>query len=99
MQKRLAGLGVTEVHIAVKDKVALLAELAAATSVQPGEMLYMGDDMPDIAAMLHCGLRTCPADAVGEIRQIAHYISPFAGGSGCVRDVIEKVMKINGHWE
>ena len=99
VQKRLAGLGVSEVHISVKDKVALLTELARAAAVQPEQMLYMGDDMPDIAAMQYCGLRTCPADAVGEIRQIAHYISPLVGGSGCVRDVIEKVMKINGHWE
>lgn len=99
VKKRLDGLGVTEVHISVKDKVALLTELATAAAVQPEQMLYMGDDMPDIAAMQYCGLRTCPADAVGEIRQIAHYISPLAGGSGCVRDVIEKVMKINGHWE
>lgn len=99
VKKRLEGLGVTEVHISVKDKVALLTELATAAAVQPEQMLYMGDDMPDIAAMQFCGLRTCPADAVAEVRQIAHYISPLAGGSGCVRDVIEKVMKINGHWE
>jgi 3-deoxy-D-manno-octulosonate 8-phosphate phosphatase (KDO 8-P phosphatase) len=99
VKKRLEGLGVTEVHISVKDKVTLLTELATAAGVQAEQMLYMGDDMPDIAAMQYCGLRTCPADAVGELRQIAHYISPLNGGSGCVRDVIEKVMKINGHWE
>lgn len=99
VKKRLEGLGVTEVHISVKDKVALLTQLATAAGVQAEQMLYMGDDMPDIAAMQYCGLRTCPADAVGELKQIAHYISPLTGGSGCVRDVIEKVMKINGHWE
>lgn len=99
VRQRLEKLGVKEVHIAVKDKVMLLESLAVAAGVVPEQMLYMGDDMPDVAAMSYCGLRTCPADAVGEIREIAHYISPLAGGAGCVRDVIEKVMKINGHWE
>lgn len=99
VQQRLAKLGVSDVFISVKDKVALLRSLASEAGVQPEQMLYMGDDMPDIAAMQYCGLRTCPADAIGEIREIAHYISPLAGGFGCARDVIEKVMKINGHWE
>lgn len=98
-QKRLEKLGVTEVHVAVDDKVALLQRLMAKGGHPAGEVMYMGDDMPDKKAMLLCGLRTCPADAATDIKQIVQYISPLPGGAGCVRDVIEKVMKINGHWE
>lgn len=98
-RNRLHKLGITEVHVAVEDKVALLQHLVEQGGYREQELLYMGDDLPDRKAMMLCGLRTCPADAVAEIKQIAHYISPLNGGSGCVRDVIEKVMKINGQWE
>jgi len=99
VRNRLDKLGVTEVHVAIEDKLGLLRSLMAAGGHRAEELLYMGDDMPDKASMLLCGLRACPADAVSDIKQIAHYISPLKGGAGCVRDVIEKVMKINGHWE
>ncbi len=59
----------------------------------------MGDDIPDYAAMQQCGLPCCPNDAAPEIKQVAKYISPINGGHGCVRDVIEKVLKLNGDWE
>lgn len=62
------------------------------------EVLYMGDDLPDLPLMTRVGLPTCPADAVNELRNIVKYISPMNGGRGCVRDVIEKVLKVNGHW-
>lgn len=99
VQRRLQNLGVTAVYIEVKDKVTLLKELMTAAGIERAQVLYMGDDMPDLAAMQHCGLATCPADAVAEIRAAAHYIAPLEGGKGCVRDVIEKVLKLNGHWE
>ncbi len=99
VKNRLDKLGVKEVYIDVKDKVALLSQKITDAAVSKNELLYMGDDMPDIAAMQLCGLKTAPADAVSDVRNIADYISPFNGGAGCVRDVIEKVMKINGHWE
>lgn len=98
-QNRLHKLGVAEVYVAVEDKVALLQRLITEGGYSAGQLLYMGDDMPDIKAMMLCGLRTCPADAVTDVKQIVHYISPVNGGAGCVRDVIEKVMKINGQWE
>ncbi len=98
-QKRLNKLGVTEVYVAVEDKIALLQQLIDKGGHGKEQLLYMGDDMPDLKAMMLCGLRTCPEDAVADIRQIAHYISPVKGGFGCVRDVIEKVLRINGHWE
>jgi len=99
VKKRLENLGVTEVHVAVEDKIALLDSLIAKSGFETSQLLYMGDDMPDIKAMLRCGLRTCPNDAVDDVKAIAHYISPMKGGAGCGRDVIEKVMKIKGDWE
>ena len=63
------------------------------------EILFMGDDIPDYVPMQLTGLPCCPADAATEIKQISHYISPINGGAGCARDVIEKVLKLNGHWD
>lgn len=98
-RSRLNKLGITEVHIGVKDKKALLLELIAASNMSYEQILYMGDDIPDYAVMQLCGLPSCPNDAVAEIRQLAKYISPVNGGMGCVRDVVEKVLKLNGDWD
>jgi 3-deoxy-D-manno-octulosonate 8-phosphate phosphatase (KDO 8-P phosphatase) len=98
-KQRLNKLGVEDVYVAVDNKVSLLESLIEKGNYRPAELLYMGDDMPDIKAMMLCGLRACPADGVGEIKAISHYISPLNGGYGCARDVIEKVLKINNDWE
>ena len=58
----------------------------------------MGDDIPDYSCMKMVGLACCPSDAVEEIKEISKYISPLRGGYGCGRDVIEKVLKLNGDW-
>lgn len=99
MQTRFNNLGMTEAHIRVQDKKALLHELIAKYNTPIESILYMGDDMPDYTVMQMCGLPTCPADACTEIKGISKYISPLNGGMGCVRDVIEKVLKLNGDWE
>lgn len=96
---RLQRLGVKETHVAVENKKECLLGLFAKHGTDPARSLYMGDDIPDYAVMQLCGIATCPADAAPEIMGIAHYVSPFPGGTGCVRDVIEKVMKLNGDWE
>ena len=92
-------LGITDAYDGVDNKKEFLQQLVTKTNVAYEHLLYMGDDLPDYAAMQLCGLSTCPHDAVAEIRQIATYISPYKGGEGCIRDVIEKVMKLNGDWE
>jgi len=99
VKSRLQKLGLTDVHIAVKNKKHLLQQLMQSYQVSAAEMLYMGDDIPDLEVMQLCGLPCCPADAVIEIQQIATYISPYTGGKGAVRDVIEKVLKLNHHWD
>ncbi len=99
VKQRLIKLGVQEVFTGVKDKATLLKELISQHNTDVSTILYMGDDMPDAAAMQIVGLSCCPLDAAIDIKSIAHYIAPFKGGEGCVRDVIEKVMKIQNTWE
>ncbi|MBC7552556.1 MAG: HAD-IA family hydrolase [Taibaiella sp.] len=96
---RLNRLGIQDVHIGIESKKELLHELTASTSTAMETVLYMGDDIPDYAVMQLCGLPCCPADAAPEIKQVSKYISPYNGGRGCVRDVIEKVLKLNGDWD
>lgn len=96
---RLKKLGVTEAHFAVPDKKVLLQQLFSKYNINPAQALYMGDDIPDYAVMQLCGLPTCPNDAAPEIKSVSKYISPYIGGAGCVRDVIEKVLKLNGDWD
>lgn len=99
IRTRFQRLGMTEVHIRITDKKKLLHELIEKNQVETDTILYMGDDIPDYAVMQACGVPTCPADACTEIKAVATYVSPFEGGCGCVRDVIEKVLKLNGDWD
>jgi 3-deoxy-D-manno-octulosonate 8-phosphate phosphatase (KDO 8-P phosphatase) len=82
----------------IKDKVKVLQDFMHSQQFNAAQLLYMGDDLPDLEAMKLASLPTCPADAAPEIKSVSHYISPFKGGEGCVRDVIEKVLKLNDHW-
>jgi len=95
---RLEKLGVKDVWMQVTDKAAKLEHFMAEQGLNKNDILYMGDDIPDLKVMQLAGLPCCPADAVQEIRDISVYISHLNGGSGCARDVIEKVMKLRGHW-
>ncbi|HPH85222.1 MAG TPA: HAD-IIIA family hydrolase [Ferruginibacter sp.] len=99
VKTRLQKLGVMDVHMKVADKKTLLAEYVNKQTLTWEQVLFMGDDIPDLQAMQIAGLPCCPADAVPEIKSISHYISPINGGAGCVRDIIEKVMKLNGDWD
>jgi 3-deoxy-D-manno-octulosonate 8-phosphate phosphatase (KDO 8-P phosphatase) len=96
--ERLQKLGITEVHQQVKDKATVLQALLDKHQVDASQVLYMGDDIPDLEAMRMAGLSACPKDAARDILDMAAYISPWKGGEGCVRDVIEKVMRIQGNW-
>lgn len=98
VRERLVKLGVVDVHMNVKNKSEVLLQYVTSKQLQWSQVLYMGDDIPDLKTMQMVGLACCPADAVAEIKSIAHYISPIQGGEGCVRDVIEKVLKLNDHW-
>lgn len=97
-QIRLEKLGITKIFMRIENKLEKLKELIAAHQLNKEQILYMGDDIPDYEVMQYCGLATCPADAAAEIKTISKYISPLKGGQGCVRDVIEKVLKLQNNW-
>jgi 3-deoxy-D-manno-octulosonate 8-phosphate phosphatase (KDO 8-P phosphatase) len=98
VKNRLEKLGITEVSMNVVRKKEVLANYVTEHGLHWPEVLYMGDDIPDLVPMQMVGLACCPNDAVPEIKALSQYISPIDGGRGCVRDVIEKVMKLNNHW-
>lgn len=98
VRKRFSGLGIFDVHMGVSNKIDALDELKLTYNIQNDQILYMGDDIPDYEIMTLVGLPTCPNDAATEIQEIAKYISPINGGKGCVRDVIEKVMRAQNKW-
>jgi 3-deoxy-D-manno-octulosonate 8-phosphate phosphatase (KDO 8-P phosphatase) len=96
--ERLQKLGVTNVFMNVKEKEKFLQEFFLRNNLALSETLFMGDDIPDYSCMKIVGVAACPVDAAFEIKEIAAYISPLRGGYGCVRDVLEKVMKLNDKW-
>lgn len=98
VRDRLNKLGVAEVFMRVIDKVGVLKNYLQEHNLSWKEVLYMGDDIPDLFVMQKVGFSCCPSDAVEEIKEVCSYISPVNGGFGCVRDVIEKVLKLRGHW-
>lgn len=98
IRSRYAYLGVQHIYIASSVKIKDLDDLMAKTGIKEEEMLYMGDDIPDYEVMKRIGLPVCPADAAPEIRAISKYVSPYNGGYGAARDVIEQVLKAQGLW-
>ncbi|QLG46757.1 KdsC family phosphatase [Costertonia aggregata] len=98
VRNRLRGLGVTDIYMGAHHKEEPLKEYLDIYDIKPEHVLYMGDDIPDIPPMLLVGLPTCPQNAVQEVKAVSKYISHKNGGDGCVRDVIEQVLKVRGDW-
>ncbi len=100
IQKRFLTCGVPEedIYLHSRDKMKDFRKFCERHSLEPEEVLYCGDDIPDIAVMQACGIGACPADAVPETLAIADYVSPRNGGQEFARDVVEKVLKLNGDW-
>lgn len=98
MRKRFEGLGIKNVYLGQQHKEAAFADFIKNSGLQPNQIAYMGDDMPDLPLLKQVGLPTCPADAAVDIKDVALYISPVLGGQGCVRDLIERVMKLQNTW-
>lgn len=98
MRIRYEGLGIKDVFLGVSVKIKKYNELKEAYGLKDEEILYMGDDVPDYEVMKECGLPCCPSDAAAEIKEISTYISHKEGGRGCVRDVVEQVLKAQGLW-
>lgn len=95
---RFQYLGLKEIHLGISDKLKFIEHFLEINSIPWEEVLFMGDDLPDIPVLEKAGLACCPADAASDVKKLSTYISQAAGGKGCVRDVIEKVLKLNGHW-
>ena len=91
--------GVTDVFIKQHDKLACYNEYKTQHNLSDEEIVFVGDDLPDHEIMSRTGLAVCPNDAATEIKEICHYISPKNGGEGCVRDIIEQVLRVQGKWE
>lgn len=98
VEKRLKGLGVEAIYLGAHLKEAPLKEYLSQNNIAFENVLYMGDDMPDIPPMNLVALPSCPQDAVPEVKAVSKYISHRNGGQGCVRDVIEQVLKVRGDW-
>lgn len=99
IKNALSRNGVTDVFIRQHDKLACYQDYLALHNLKDEEVMFMGDDLPDHEIMSRVGLAACPNDAVPEIKAICQYISPHKGGEGCVRDIIEQVLKVQGNWE
>ena len=98
LEKMMNHLGVSDIFSSIENKLDTLNSYCSTKNITLENVLYMGDDMPDIACIKSVGIGTCPNDAIPEIREVADYISHVNGGDGCVRDVMEQVLKINNDW-
>ena len=96
--ERFKGLGITDIYLGSFTKIEDFKDFLYKYDLEPADVLYMGDDLPDYEVMQAVGVPCCPSDAVDEIKSVAAYISPYPGGSGCVRDVIEQVLRLHGRW-
>lgn len=99
VQTALARTGITDVFIKQHDKIACYTNYLKQHNLTDEEVLYMGDDLPDYEVMSRVGVAVCPNDAATEIKDVCQYISNKSGGEGCVRDVVEQVLRVQGKWE
>ncbi len=95
---RLTSLGIKDIFLGSAVKTETFKLYINERGISPMNVMYMGDDIPDLEVMRQVGMPVCPADAAEEIKELCEYISPLPGGRGCARDVIEKALKIQGKW-
>ncbi|MBO7261427.1 MAG: HAD hydrolase family protein [Alistipes sp.] len=98
LENRLTMLGVSRMYLNCMDKVAAIEEFIYENNLTSEQVLYMGDDIPDLECMRMVGMPVCPADACMEVVEASRYVSEFAGGHGAVRDIVEQVMRAKGLW-
>jgi 3-deoxy-D-manno-octulosonate 8-phosphate phosphatase (KDO 8-P phosphatase) len=97
--ERAAQLGITLVHQGVASKIDAYDEIVGDIGLNDEEVAYMGDDIVDIAVLARVGLAAAPADAVPEVRERVHWVAPSAGGAGAARELLELILRAQGHWE
>lgn len=98
VRKRLAGLGIEHIYLGSSQKSGIFDQFINEHSIDLANVLYMGDDIPDIPPMKKVAIAACPQNAVPEVKEICNYISHKNGAEGCARDVIEQVLKVRGDW-
>ena len=98
VKERLQGLGVTDIYLGAHLMEVPLEEYLDIYNIDPNHVLYMGDDLPDIPPMKMVAVATAPQNAVQEVKAVVDYVSHKNGGDGCVRDIIEQVLKVRGDW-
>ena len=98
LKKRFEYLGVSELHMNISDKVGVMRGIIERHGLDPARIIFMGDDVPDLECMREVGIPVCPADAASEILDVSVYVSEFAGGRGCVRDILEQVLRAQDKW-
>lgn len=95
---RYARLGVEDIYMGCAVKIKTYDELLSRYGLTDDEVIYMGDDIPDLEIMRRVGCPVCPADACAEVREASLYVSQHRGGYGCGRDVIEQTLRAQGKW-
>ena len=98
VKERLSKLGIELFFENTPQKSLVINKLLNEMKIDKSSALFMGDDLPDLDAFQAVGIKSCPSDASPELLQHADYISPKSGGNGCVRDIIEKVLRTQGRW-
>ncbi len=96
--ERFKKVGIHDVFIGADDKLKVFNEYCTRHSLKKEDVLVMGDDIPDLRMIKKAWVSCCPADAAWEVRSSVDYISIYPGGRGCVRDIIEQVMRLQGKW-
>jgi len=99
VRTRLNHLGIKDVYLGAHQKIVQFETYLNDNQIKAENVLYMGDDIPDIPVLKLVGMPSCPQDAVPEVKRVSKYISHKLGGEGCVRDVIEQVMKVQNKWD
>ena len=98
IDNRMQMLGVTQCYTGCGNKIETYEQFLKKNGLTDSQVLYMGDDLPDYPLLQRAGVSACPADAAVEVRDMVDYISLYDGGHGCVRDVIEQVLRLHGQW-
>ena len=99
VRKRLEALGVDKVYLGIHKKDIAFDDFLKTYNIDPEEVLCMGDDLPDLSVLEKVGVATCPQDAVSDVKKIVDYVSHKKGGDGCVREIIEQVMRVQNKWD
>ena len=98
VEDRFKELGVFDIYMGAHHKIDAYQDLMDNYDLDPETILYVGDDIPDIPVMEKVGLGCCPSDAVSDVKAMANYVSHKKGGEGCVREIIEQVLRVQGKW-